>query len=148
MSPIPHLLRRVPNPHTLLPRPPIIPGPKTRLHSSATHVDTAATKPSAAEEREASTCGFKSGFHQKACPSTTLLLATRAARKASRSQRLSGANIGPCRCSSTSSCERPLAPVPAAGASLFSRFSCVQLEFRPRIEANRVFNAAPESLRR
>ena len=69
--------------------------PETRLHSSATYAELAASSPSTAEERDASTCGFNSGFRRGACSFAASSPATAAAPRDPRLQLLSGSNVGP-----------------------------------------------------
>ena len=84
--------------------------PETRLRSSATHAELAASTPFTAENREDATCGVNSEFHGWACSCSTSVSATKAAQKATSLQRLSGTHVGPCR----GHIRRRTAPFPGA----------------------------------
>ena len=122
--------------------------PNSRLHLSAARADSAASAPPAAEEREAATCGFNSGYRHLECPLIRCLAAAEAARKTSLLQRLPGTTGGPYECSAASSGGRPPFSPPVAEISIFPATPCVRLEFYRCTEANLVSNAALESLRR
>ena len=121
--------------------------PETRLHSSAARAGKVATTPSAAEDREASTCGLNSEFRHWARSFTTSLSATRAARRGSRLQRLSNTNFGPCGRSTASAGGRLLPPVSVTGAAKFPFTYRVKLACWFRAGANRGLKTSSASLR-
>ena len=102
---------------------------ETRSHAPAIRADTVSSTPPTAEERDASTCGFNSGFHRRARSFTLSVPTTGATRRASCLQRLSGTNVGPCKCPTAPAGGRCRSPAPVAGASLFSSASCARPAF-------------------